>query len=72
VLPSSETLQAKPDDGNFSDISFNIEDMSCANCSLAIEKVFKRTKGHPSYDLKITLHFLKDNRHKMGAHPLKV
>ncbi len=43
--PSTETSRAKPDGERFCDISFNIEGMHCANCSLAIEKVFKRTRG---------------------------
>ncbi len=30
---------------NLSDVSFNIEGMTCANCSLAIEKAFKKADG---------------------------
>jgi Cu+-exporting ATPase len=42
---STQPSQAKSDDDILYDISFNIEGMHCANCSLAIEKVFKRTRG---------------------------
>ncbi len=46
----SETVPAmdKPEESggkNISDISFNIEGMTCANCALAIEKAFKKSKG---------------------------
>ncbi len=46
---------SEPEGANLCDISFNIEGMSCANCSLAIEKAFKRTQGVVSTAINLPL-----------------
>jgi Cu+-exporting ATPase len=43
------------DDPNISDVSFNIEGMTCANCSLAIEKAFKKTDGIKQTSINLPL-----------------
>ncbi|MCP3899919.1 MAG: heavy metal translocating P-type ATPase, partial [Desulfobacteraceae bacterium] len=43
------------DDQNLSDISFNIEGMTCANCSLAIEKAFKKADGIKQTSINLPL-----------------
>lgn len=40
---------------NISEISFNIQGMSCANCSLAIEKAFKKAKGIETTSINLPL-----------------
>jgi len=47
--------ELESDQDNFSEISFNIEGMTCANCSLAIEKAFKRTKGVRTTSINLPL-----------------
>lgn len=45
----------KNDKADVSEISFNIIGMSCANCSLAIEKAFKKVQGINSSSINLPL-----------------
>ncbi|MDY0375556.1 MAG: heavy metal translocating P-type ATPase [Desulfobacterium sp.] len=54
-LEPGPELELESGQDNFSDISFNIEGMTCANCSLAIEKAFKRTKGVRTTSINLPL-----------------
>ena len=45
VAPEPEKSEVKTDPQKLCDISFNIQGMHCANCSLAIEKAFNKTEG---------------------------
>jgi Cu+-exporting ATPase len=54
--PEEEDLATtEPDVNESRDISFNIQGMTCANCSLAIEKAFKGTKGIQSTTINLPL-----------------
>lgn len=49
------TEKATPDAAAFHDVAFNIAGMTCANCSLAIEKAFSRSEGIKATSINLPL-----------------